>query len=362
MSLGKLNTRHFIFFIIAAISTSLVNYTSLFIKIGGRDTWIFTIISGIIFFFVTSFIFSVISKIEYYDFKETCYLVLGKSLGNIYILIFSLTLLLMCIESASVSSSSINVNIFAESPIWYCLLFFVITVFLIGKNRFNSILIICIVCISIVLAINLLLALLNIRYIDYTLLLPIFKDRRISEYILCALTQLGSLSSLAIVLPILPRIDDKKNLKKISINTILLTSIFCALCVVILISTLGSLRSANVFYPQFVQTQRIYFGGFVENGNIFVMISSTLSWIVKYLITIFSLYTIWKDRVKYKRNFIALISVIVYAFSYLAAKNAYTLFILLRYYQYILLIVLFICPIIIYTLAYFKRQKFKYLK
>lgn len=76
----------------------------------------------------------------------------------------------------------------------------------------------------------------------------------------------------------------------------------------------------------------------------------------------FSLYTIWKDRVKYKRNFIALISVIVYAFSYLAAKNAYTLFILLRYYQYILLIVLFICPIIIYTLAYFKRQKFKYLK
>ncbi len=56
------------------------------------------------------------------------------------------------------------------------------------------------------------------------------------------------------------------------------------------------------------------------------MISSTLSWVVKYLITIFSLYTIWKDRVKYKRNFIALISVIVYAFSYLAAKNAYTLF------------------------------------
>ncbi len=120
----------------------------------------------------------------------------------------------MCIESASVSSSSINVNIFAQSPIWYCLLFFIITVFLIGKNRFNSILIICIVCVSIVLAINLLLALLNIRYIDYTLLLPIFKDRRISEYILCALTQLGSLSSLAIVLPILPRIDDKKNLKK----------------------------------------------------------------------------------------------------------------------------------------------------
>ena len=208
-------------------------------------------------------------------------------------------------------------------------MFFIITVFLIGKNRFNSILIICIVCVSIVLAINLLLALLNIRYIDYTLLLPIFKDRRISEYILCALTQLGSLSSLAIVLPILPRIDDKKNLKKISINTILLTSIFCALCVVILISTLGSLRSANVFYPQFVQTQRIYFGGFVENGNVFVMISSTLSWVVKYLITIFSLYTIWKDRVKYKRNFIALISVIVYAFSYLVAKNPYTLFILL---------------------------------
>lgn len=360
--MGKLTARHFIFFIIAAISTSLVNYTSLFIKLGGRDSWIFTILSGVIFFFISSYIFSVISKINYYDFKETCYIVLGKALGNFYILIFSLTLILVCIESASLSSSSINVNIFSETPIWYCLLFFMITVFLIGKNRFNSLLIICIVSMSVVVLVNILLLLLNIQYIDYTLLTPIFKDRRISEYVLCALTQLGSLSTLAIVLPIIPRIDDKKNLKKISINSILLTSICVAIFVVILISTLGSLRSENIFYPQFIQAQRIYFGGFVENGDIFVMISSLLSWVVKYIITIFSLYTIWKDRIGHKSNFIALISIIVYAFSYLAAKNVYTLFILLKYYQYILLVVFLICPLIIYIIASLKINKFKYLK
>lgn len=360
--MGKLTSRHFIFFIIAAISTSLVNYTSLFIKIGGRDTWIFTIVSGIIFFLAAAFIFTAISKINYYDFKETCYIVLGKPLGNLYLLIFSITLILICVESASLSASSINVNIFSNTPIWYCLLFFIVTVFLIGKNRFNSILIICIVCMSLVLLINFILGLLNIRYIDYTLLFPMFKDRKISEYILCTLSQLASLSSLAIVLPILKRIDDKVNLKKVSILTILITSIFCAIYVVLLISTLGSLRSANIFYPQYVQTQRIYFGGFVENGNIFVMISSTLSWVLKYLITLFSLYTIWKDRIKKKRNFIALISLIVYVFSYLISKNPYTLFMLLKYYQYILLIVLFICPVILYLIAYFKPQKFKYLR
>ncbi|MGG5460767.1 GerAB/ArcD/ProY family transporter [Clostridium sp. B9] len=360
--MGKLSARHFIFFIIAAISTSLVSYTSLFIKLGGRDSWIFTIASGVIFFFVSTYIFSVISKINYYDFKETCYIVLGKGLGNVYIILFSLTLILVCIESASVSASSIHVNIFAETPVWYCLLFFICTVFFIGKNRFNSILIICIVSISIFILINLLLALLNIKYIDYTLLLPMFKDRRISEYVVCAITQLGSLSSLAIVLPILPRIDDKKNLKKVSITSILLTSICVAIFVVLLISTLGSLRSSNIFYPQFVQAQRIYFGGFVENGAIFVMISSLLSWVVKYLITIFSLYTIWKDRIRHKGTFMALISTIVYIFSYLSAKNVYTLFILLKYYQYIILIVFFICPVIIYTLANFRKHKFKYLR
>ncbi len=79
-------------------------------------------------------------------------------------------------------------------------------------------------------AINLLLALLNIRYIDYTLLLPIFKDRRISEYILCALTQLGSLSNLAIVLPILPRIDDKKNLKNLNKHNTFNIYILCFVC------------------------------------------------------------------------------------------------------------------------------------
>lgn len=359
--MGKLTARHFIFFIVAAISTSLVNYTSLFIKLGGRDSWIFTIISGVIFFFVASYIFNVISKINYYDFKETCYIVLGKTFGNIYIILFSLTLILVCVESASVSSSSINVNIFSDTPLWYCLLFFIVTVFLVGKNRFNSILIICMVSISIVILINLMLALFNIQYINYTLLLPVFKDRRVSEYALCAMTQLASLSSLAIVLPILPRIDDKKNLKKTSITTILLTAIACSLFVTILITTLGSLRSSNIFYPQFVQAQRIYFGGFVENGNIFVMISSILSWVVKYIITIFSLYTIWKDRIKNKRNFIAVISLIVYGISYFAAKNVYTLFVLLKYYQYLLLAVFFACPIIIYILANLKSKKFKFL-
>lgn len=357
----KLTSKHFIFFIIGITGSALLNYPSLFINFGGRDTWIFTIISSLIFLFFSIYIFLIIKKIKNYDFVSVCYFSLGKFFGRIFLVIFSTVLVLVCIEAASVSSSTIHANIFLDTPVWYSLIFFIISAFLISKNRFSSMLIIIVVSVSIIIVIELLIGIFTIHYVDLTALLPILYDKTIIDYTLCTLTQLGSLSSFFILLPLLGKIDDKININKYSLITLILLFIALVWFIVNIITTLGPYRSSNVFFPQYIQAQRISLGGFIENGELFIIITSILFSIIKYIITIFILYSLWKDKIKSKNLFIGIISFGIFIASYFISKNIYSMFSQLINYQILLMIVLLICPIIIYSIYWLKITMKKYL-
>lgn len=358
----KLTSRHFIFFIIGITAASLLNYPSLFINFGGRDTWIFTIISSMIFLFFCIYIFFIIKKTQNYDFVSVCYSTLGKFLGKIFLVIFSTVLVLVCIETTSISSSAIHANVFLDTPVWYSLIFFIISTFLISKNRFSSILIITVVSISIIIIIELFIGIFTIPYVDLTALLPMLYEKTITDYTLCTLTQLGSLSSFFILLPLLVRIDDKVNLNKYSLITLLLLFVSLVWFIINVITTLGPYRSSNIFFPQYIQAQRISLGGFIENGELFIIITSILFSIIKYIITIFILYSLWQDKIKNKNLFIGIISFGIFIASYFISKNIYSMFSQLINYQILLIIVLLICPIIIYSIYGLKTIMKKNLK
>lgn len=356
----KITSRHFVFFIIATISTTLFNYPSLFIRLGGRNTWVFSIIASLIFFFFAIVIISIVRKNHAYNFNEVCHKSLGKHIGNLFLICFSIGLILICIESASVSSSAIHTNIFINTPIWYSLIFFIGTALFISKNGFKSVLITAIVSVSIASALAVLIGILSIKYTDLRRLLPILKNTNVSMCTSSILSQIGALSSFFTLLPFFKRVDDKNNLRKVSLITIPLV-LFCLIFFIVnLISSIGSERSGNIFYPEFIQAQLIYFGGFIENGDILTMTISLLLWIIKYIISIFSLYSIWEDRFKNKLIFLSIISIIVYIASLFLAKNVYTLFNILPYYQYISFVVFFLLPIIIYGI-YPLRKKQRYI-
>ena len=84
----KITSKHFMFFIVAPLAATLFNYPSTFIRLGGRNTWIFSIISSLIFLLFAWIILSIISKKNAYDFKQVCYKSLGKHLGNLFLFIF----------------------------------------------------------------------------------------------------------------------------------------------------------------------------------------------------------------------------------------------------------------------------------
>ncbi|MPQ43722.1 GerAB/ArcD/ProY family transporter [Clostridium tarantellae] len=353
----KLTSRHFIFFIIGSMTISLISYPSLFIQWGKNDTWICTFFAAIIFLLFSFFTIGVMNNTKEYDFKSICFKTLGKFFGTIYLLIFSATIILTCIESTSINATSIHTNIFLDTPIWYSLLLFLITAYLISKNNFNSIIMVTSVSIIVVIFFTILINSFSIKYVDLGLILPLLKNESINNLIICTLKQLGSLSAFSLLLPIIYRVDDKKNFMKNTLASVFLILIILIGINFILIGTLGAFRCENIFFPQFIQSERIYFGGFVENGEIFVIIISMLAWIIKYLIATFSLYSLWKDKIKNKNIYFLFLALIVYAASYFLCRNTYFLFYILNYFQYVLLIVFFILPIIIYLLFNIKKAK-----
>ena len=355
----KLTSKHFIFLIIAATGTSILNYPSLFIKIGGRDTWIFTIVASVILFLFAIYNFTIIRKTKSYDFTAVCYSSLGKTLGTIYLLLYSFTLILICVEASSVSSNAIHTNIFINNPVWYCLLLFILAAFFVSKNRFHSILSVTLLSMFIAIVIGIFIGVLNQRYSDFSTLRPILHDKDSKSYVIAAITQLGAMSSFAILLPIIRRIDDRNKLNKYTYTTLIFILAAMTISIINLIASLGPARSSNIFFPQFIQAQRISFGGFLENGEFFIIITSTLFWIVKYILAMFALYSIWENKISNKILFIGIVSAIVYGISWLISRNVYGLFQILYYYQYILIVVMLICPTLIYTIYGFAKNRNK---
>ena len=341
-----LKSKHFTFLILAVGMVSIVTYPSLFIAKGGRNTWIFTTIACILVFIYGFIIFNTGSRTKNYDFVEICHSILGKFLGRIYLFLFSILLILTLVEDASVNSNSIHSNLFLETPVWYALAIFIIAGFLIGKNNFSTIMSIVLVSVTLSIIALIILFLLTHRYKDFRQLLPILQNKYDVNYVYCTLEQLGSLSSFVLLLPIVSKVADKENLKKHSLITFAVVSVIVIWAMIGVLATFGPIRGQNIYYPIFLQAQRISYGGFIENGELLLLLFSTLICMCKYILCICSLIILWK--IKNKKWFVFYLSIVIYILSYLSANNIYILFDLLKYYQYALLILLFAIPLLIY--------------
>lgn len=350
----QLTTKHFVFLIAAVTLVSILMYPSMFIESGGRDTWILTIVASIVILIYASIIFKVSDKTKNYDFKCVCYEVLGKAFGKIYLLLFSLILILTTVESASITISSINSNIFLETPIWYGLLFFIISGYFLAKKDLNSLVSVTIVSMALAIIGLILIFILTNQYKEFNNIFPIFQKGFNNELLLSTLGQIGTLSSFVILLPIIKHIDDKSNLNKVSLKTLVLVSLLAIWGVLGVIVSFGPIRGANMFYPAYLQCQMINYGGFFENGQLFLMIFFILSYMCKYILAIYSLCLLW--NIQNKKVFIAYLSIVIYILSRLATKNIFLSFTLLKYYQYLLFATLFCIPFLIYIIYSIKHK------
>lgn len=355
--MNKLSTKHFMFFIFCTMVVSLRIYSSVFISEGERNTWIIALFSGILIVLCYLYILEISSYTNTLSINLIYNNSYPKFLSNILLCTFIIGLFVTSVESISSYASSTHTNLFMETPIWFCILFMLVPSCYILTRKFNSILIIVIITGIIAIIGDIIYLALIIKYIDFTKLLPIGNNIFNYDSLKCFFLILGSMSSVMITLPILNYLNDTKHLIKHSFISTLLCIILIDVSLITLIAFFGPQRSANIFYPEYLQSQRIQVVNFIEFGEIFYIFRSVCMFFAKYLISSFGILTILKNKIKNKTLFICLYNIIVFCVSIYLTKDQYIFFNNLNFIQYILIGTFLVIPLITYSIFYIKNKQ-----
>lgn len=344
--MNKISVKHFIIFIFGVTYISLKTYPSLFISQGGRDTWLYSLIIYLIFFAFVMYLISVMQSKKVYNINEIFTFGLSKFFGNIFLFLFSLGLFLSSLESASVEANVVKSCFFLETPTWYIILFFILpSIFLIGKG-IRTLLTFSIILISSLGVNTAILAIITEKYKDIKYIMPLLSGNIVNEFISALLLVLGSLSAFVITLPYLKYLNNGKNLKKHTIICLSILGIIFIYVLIGILSSFGPIRAANLFYPEFTQSQRVQIGGILEFGDFFFLYQTVVGYFLKYILSAYGVYIIYKKYIKNDKCFITIYTLVIFIFSTFISRNNYVLFIILKYYQYINLILFIFVPLI----------------
>ena len=347
--MNKLSVKHLVVFILGVTCISFKTYPSIFISAGGRDTWIYTLISFILFLAFAMFLIYIVASKNFYNINDIFTIGLSKPIGNIFLFLFALGLFMSCIESVAVEANVVKTTFFLETPAWYIIIFFLLpSLFLLGK-KLNTLLVFIIITVSSLIFNTVALAAITEKYKNYANIIPIFAGNSFSELVSAGLLILGSLSAFSICLPYLKYLIDGKHLKRHSFISLLLAGFVCLYCILGIIATFGPLRGANLFYPEFTQSQRVQIGGFLEFGELFFLYQSVIGFFIKYILCSYGIYIIYERYIKNTKLFISIHTVLVFIISIFFARNNYILFNVLKYYQYINLVLFILVPLIGFT-------------
>lgn len=355
--MNKISTKHFMFFIIATSTIALRSYSSVFINYGGRDTWIISFVASVIIFLYFSFLIKTFNSTNTYNFETIAFNSHSKFVGNCFKLIFSLGLFLATLESCSVLSSSIHTNYFLDTPTWYCLLFIIIPGGYILTKTLNPILILTIIATTLVLIGDLILILLVCKYLNFSYLLPLFHNGVSYSNWIGLFLILGSLSSISITLPYLKHLDKKAYLLKHSRISIGFCAVIITFSFLSAIAFFGPKMALNFFYPEYVEAQRVQIASFLEFGELFYIFRSVCMWFIKYILSSYGIILLYKDKIKDKKLFIFLYSLITFTVSFILTENQYFLFSSLKLLQLINIFTFILIPIISFLAFYFKNNK-----
>jgi spore germination protein (amino acid permease) len=353
----KINGKHLMFIIWGLIIVSIKTNINVFIRDGGRDSWItITIASFITLFFLlycvkTSLLQQDLNLVKIYRKS------VGNFFGNIFLFFFVLTLLLTLIEAASVEANSMHTNMLIETPVWYFSIFFIIPAIYTVKKGLTPVIFVAIIGIILAMLAGINLVILTSKYKNYSYLLPIMKDGVTPGLIRSLIKALGFYGNIIILLPFFSFVKEKKSIKKYCLVAVLIVIQMHIVSVVGAIASYGAERVVNISYPKLNQTQEINYFGFLESGELFVMFQIIGGWFVKYVITFFALLKIIKEMNINNKYLVYVISLIVFILTYYPATNIFFLNKFLNFYAYICLLNYMIIPFIIFTIFKFRNKE-----
>lgn len=354
--MDKISSKHFMILILAVTTIAIRSYSSIFIKYGGRDSWLISIFSALFIFLHLYLLLKICIKTNTYDLNVIFNDSFNKLIGSILKFIFVIGLFLITIESSCIETSSIHSNYFLNTPIWYCLIFFLIPACYIVNRKFNSILIVTTVIVFLNVLGDIIILILVGKYLNLNNLLPILRSTTFLNKFKCFLLITGSISSIYICLPYLKFIKKPHSLITDSFFALVIASFFITTSLSALISFFGANRAINIFYPEYIECQRVKISNFFEFGELFFIFRSVCMWFLKYILSFYGIIILYKDKIKNDITFSIVYSVVIFIISYLFTKNQYILFSTLGILQIVILFTFIIIPLISFIAYYNKKN------
>ncbi|MGH4050711.1 MAG: endospore germination permease [Clostridium sp.] len=355
--MDKLNTKHLMFIIWGTSIVAMKTYPNVFIVNGGRDSWISVIIASILMFIYFIFLLTVCKKTKCFNIDEIYRKALGKTMGDIFLILFVLTLFITLIESSSVEANALHINLLSDTPVWFFLLFIVIPAIYITKKGTRAIIIITIISISIIMVSGINLAILTAKYKKLSYLLPIMADGVTKSFILSIIKALGCYGSIAICIPFLSRVTNKSKITKHCIIALLIVIQMEIFANIGILSTFEVSRALELNYPKLLQTQLISYFDFLEVGQFFVMLQMVGGWFIKYLLALNAILILLKKLSFLNKYSIYIITLFVFIISFFISAKVLFLYKFLNLYVYFSVVSFIIIPTIIFGIFYFRTKK-----
>lgn len=352
--MDKISSKHFILFILGVSIISIKTYMSVFINIGGRDTWLSSILASVIFICFLLYIINIYKVTNNFSINDVFFKALPKSLAFICLVIFALALFMNSIESAAVEANVLHTTLFIDTPVWYSLIFFIAPSLFIFNKEIRTVLIFILISVSILVLNGVIFFLISQGYKDINYLLPVLGAGLSTKFFTATLLILGGLSSFMIAVPFLKYIDKSEHITKHSFYAGIITIAFVVISFVGVITAFGPLRAANIFYPEFVLSQRIEIAGFLEFGELFFIIQTVIGFFVKYVLSTYSILLLLDKHLKNKALFIGVYTFIAYVLANFLGQNNFHLYTALKYIQIVNLICFLLIPLVVFTIYYFK--------
>jgi len=354
--MDKFTSKHIAFLILGTSVISLKTYPAIYMRSGGKDSWVAVIISSVLIILYFLYILSICKKTNNYNICDIYKKALGNILGTLFLIFFVITLIMTLVESSSVEANSMHTNMLFLNPPWTLLALFIFPALYTVKKGKVSIIIVTLIGITLIMFAGINLSILTAKYKKFKYLFPIFTNGVTLGFIFSLIKSFGMYGGIAIVFPYLNEIGDKVKLKRDSFIGLLILVQMEIIASTGIIMTFGINRANNISYPKLIQTQLVSHFGFLENGELYVMLQIVGGWFVKYIITFFAIVLIFK-QLKIKNKYIDyILTIVVFIISYYCSKNLFTLFTLLDYYTYICLINFIVIPTIVFTIFYIRTK------
>ena len=356
--MDKLNTKHLIFIIWGTSIVAMKTYPNIFIKNGGRDSWIAVSIASIFLLLYFIYLLFVCKKSKCYNMDEIYHKALGKTMGDIFLILFTISLIISLIESSSVEANALHVNMLADTPPWFFLLFILIPAIYITKKGTRAIIIVTIVGICLIMVAGINLGILTIKYKKLNYLLPIMADGVTLNFILCIIKALGCYSGIGICIPFLSRVYNKSKITKYSVIAILIVIQMEIVANVGVLTTFGISRVLSINYPKLIQTQLVSYFSFLEGGEFFVMLQMVGGWFIKYVLALNATMILLKRLSLLKKYTIYAITLFVFIVSFFISAKVILLYKFLNLYTYFSVVSFILIPTIIFTIFYFRTKSY----